>query len=315
MEYRRLGSSGLRVSVVGLGANNFGGRLKDAALAGRIVRTALEQGVNLIDTSDDYGDDRGSERFIGEAVKGIRDQLVIATKVGGVRMGNGPNDHGASRLRIVRGLEASLRTLGTDYVDLYQIHHPDPATPIDETLRALDDLVRSGKVLYIGCSNYSAWETCEALWVSRSRGLAEFVCSQPLYNMLHRDIERDLMPLCRKYNVGILPYYPLAGGFLTGKYRSGERPPADARLSYDEAQGSRWRTEENYATIGRLERFCAEHGRSLLDLAFAWLLANDCVSSVIAGASRPEQLVSNVKAAEWKLSAQQKSEVDAILAT
>ena len=224
MEYRHLGSSGLEVSALGLGVNNFGRRMADPERAKQIVRACVDAGVNFFDTSDDYGGDHASERFLGEAIKGMRDQVLIATKIGNP-MGPGPNQTGASRHWIMQGIDASLHALGTDYVDLYQIHNPDPNTPLEETLRALDDLVRSGKVRYVGCSNYSAWETCEAMWLSQTRNLSPFVSTQPLYNMLDRSIEDELVPFCARYGLGILPYYPLAGGFLTGKYRRGQPPP------------------------------------------------------------------------------------------
>lgn len=312
MEYRHLGSSGLEVSALGLGVNNFGRRMADPERAKKIVRACVDAGVNFFDTSDDYGGDHASERFLGEAIKGMRDQVLIATKIGNP-MGPGPNQTGASRHWIMQGIDASLRALGTDYVDLYQIHNPDPNTPLEETLRALDDLVRSGKVRYVGCSNYSAWETCEAMWLSQTRNLSPFVSTQPLYNMLDRSIEDELVPFCARYGLGILPYYPLAGGFLTGKYRRGQPPPEGARLSYHAWQGDLWLTEKNYDMLEALEAFARARGRTMVELAFAWVLANPQVSSVIAGATNPEQVVSNVQAAEWSLSAQEKAEVDALL--
>ena len=313
MEYRRLGNSGLEVSVVGLGTNNFGKRMDDADLAARIIHTAVEHGINLLDTSDDYGDDRDSERFIGRAIKGMRSRVLIATKVGLIP-GDESRGGSASRLRIIRGVEASLQALGSDYVDLCQIHHPDPDTPIEETLRALDDLVTSGKVRYIGCSNYSAWETCEALWASRTQHVAPFVSVQPRYNMLNREIDEELTPLCQRYNLGILPYYPLAGGFLTGKYGRRQPPPEGARLTYHTRQAQQWISDPNLDLLEELERFSARRDRTLVELAFAWLLANGQVSSVIAGATRPEQVQANAAAGEWRLTDDEKTEVDGLLA-
>jgi aryl-alcohol dehydrogenase-like predicted oxidoreductase len=249
---------------------------------------------------------------LGDAVKGMRDRVLIATKIGNP-MGPGPNQTGASRHWIMQGIDASLRALGMDYVDLYQVHNPDPATPLEETLRALDDLVRSGKVRYVGLSNYSAWETCEAMWLAQTRHLSPFVSTQPLYNMLDRSIEQELVPFCARYGLGILPYYPLAGGFLTGKYRRGQPAPEGARLSYHAWQGDLWLTEKNYDMLEALERFAAARERTMVELAFAWVLANPQVSSVIAGATNPEQVMNNVQAVEWSLSAEEKAEVDAIL--
>jgi aryl-alcohol dehydrogenase-like predicted oxidoreductase len=240
--------------------------------------------------------------------------VVIATKVGPIP-GDESKGGTASRLRIIRGLEASLQALGCDYVDLYQIHRPDPETPIDETLRALDDLVTSGKVRYIGCSNYAAWETCAALWASRTQHVSPFVSVQPRYNMLNREIEAELVPLCQKYNLGILPYYPLAGGFLTGKYRRQQPAPEGARLTYHTRQAQQWISEPNLDLLEELERFSARRDHTLVDLAFAWLLANDQVSSVIAGATRPEQVQANAAAGAWRLTAEEKTEVDGILAS
>ena len=314
MEYRRLGSSELNVSAVGLGANNFGGRMDDPDTAVRIIHTAVEHGINLIDTADHYGGDHRSEEFIGRAIKGMRSDVLIATKVGRP-IGEGPDGQRISRRHITETLEASLRALGTDYIDLYQIHRPDPDTPAQETLRALDDAVLAGKVRYVGCSNYAAWQACEAAWVSRTDGLAAFVSVQNLYSMLDRDVEGELMPFCREYDVGFLPYYPLAGGFLTGKYRRGEPVPAGTRMALAAGQARRWLTEPNFDLLDRLEAFCAERDRSVADLAFAWLLASPQVSSVIAGASRPEQVAANAASAEWALADDEKAEVDAILGT
>ena len=313
MEYRRLGNSGLKVSVIGLGTNNFGRRMDDVDNAARIIHTAVEHGVNLLDTADVYGGDHRSEEFIGRAVKGMRSQVLIATKVGRP-MDDGPNSRGASRLRIIQGLDASLRALGVDYIDLFQIHGADPHTPIEETLRALDDVVRSGKVRYIGCSNYSSWQLCEALWVSRTQHLEPFVSEQPLYNMLEREIESDLVPFCQKYSIGILPYYPLAGGFLTGKYRRGEPIPEGSRMALSSYLAGRYLKATNFDLIDRLQQFSEERGHPIVDLAFAWLLANHQISSVIAGASSPEQVKTNVLAGDWQLTTAEKEEVDHILA-
>ena len=308
MKYRRLGNSGLKVSEIGLGANNFGRRL-DVEGTAAVVDRALDVGINLIDTANTYGGGRRSEEYIGLALKGKREEALIATKAA-MSMGDGPNDKGASRHHLTSELEISLRTLGTDYVDLYQVHFPDDDTPIDETMRALNDMVAQGKVRYIGCSNFAAWQVCEAIWTSRANGLAPFVSVQPHYSMMERTVEAELVPFCREYDVGILPYFPLASGFLTGKYRRGHAAPEGTRL----AEGDRGMfTDGNFDLLDSLAAFASNRGRTVLELAFAWLLANPNVSSVIAGATRTEQVDSNANAANWNLTAEEKSEVDALL--
>ena len=308
MKYRRLGNSGLKVSEIGLGANNFGRRV-DVEGTAAVVDRALDVGINLIDTANTYGGGRRSEEYIGLAMKGKREEALIATKAA-MSMGDGPNDKGASRHHLTSELETSLRTLGTDYVDLYQVHFPDDDTPIDETMRALNDMVAQGKVRYIGCSNFAAWQVCEAIWTSRANGLAPFVSVQPHYSMMERTVEAELVPFCREYDVGILPYFPLASGFLTGKYRRGHAAPEGTRL----AEGDRGMfTDRNFDLLDNLAAFASNRGRTVLELAFAWLLANPNVSSVIAGATRTEQVDSNANAANWELTAEEKSEVDALL--
>ena len=309
MQYRQLGSAGLQVSAVGLGANNFGGRV-DAAGTKAVVHAALDSGVNLVDTSNSYGGGL-SEEFIGRALKGRRGQAVVATKVSS-RVAEGPNQSGNSRKHIFDQVDVSLRKLGTDYIDLYQIHWWDASAPVEETLRALDDLIRAGKVRYAGCSNFAAWQVCEAHWTARTLGINGFASVQPRYSMLRREIESELLPFCEKYGVGVLPYYPLENGFLTGKYRPGEPPPAGTRLAADDRGVF---TERNFAILQRLESFCAERGRSILELAFAWLLANRSVSSVIAGATKAEQIEANAASAGWALSADELAEVNAVLET
>ena len=307
MEYRYLGRSGLQVSAIGLGTNNFGGRL-DAAASAVVINHALDMGINMIDTSNSYGGTY-SEEYIGRALKGKRHQAVIATKVSS-RMADGPNNAGNSRKHIMTEVENSLRRLNTDYIDLYQIHWQDANVPIEETLRALDDLVRQGKARYIGCSNFMAWQVCEAVWTSRSLGIAAFASVQPKYSLMDRAIEAELTPFCREYRMGILPYFPLENGFLTGKYKRGQVAPQGTRL----AEGDRGMfTDANFDLLEALEAFCAERGHSVLELAFAWLLANPDVSSVIAGATRAEQVVANAKAAAWTLTPQELAEVNAII--
>ena len=310
MEYRKLGPSGLQVSVVGLGTNNFGGRI-DEEQSATVVHQAVEEGINFIDTAKNYG--RGvSEERIGKAVKDIRSQVLIATKFSGP-MGDGPNARGNSRYHIMQQVEDSLRRLQTDYIDLYQIHFTDANTPIEETLRALDDLVRQGKARYIGCSNFAAWQVCEAIWTSRALNLTPFVSVQPEYSLLNRTIEHELVPFSHAYNIGILPYFPLASGFLTGKYRQGEAVPEGTRLASNTRAQERTLTEKNFATLTRLETFAEERGHPIVELAFAWLLGNSSVSSVIAGATRPEQVTANAKAADWHLTPEDMEAIEALL--
>jgi aryl-alcohol dehydrogenase-like predicted oxidoreductase len=310
MKYRRLGASGLEVSEIGIGTNNFGGRL-DAAQSAAVAHSALDAGINLFDTADVYSHGV-SEEFLGKALKGRRDKAVIATKFG-MQWEEGPHGKGGSRKRVIDGVDGSLKRLGTDYIDLMQIHRQDPETPIDETLRALTDAITAGKVRYIGCSNYDAWRVADAMWASERYGLARFVSAQPEYSMLVRDIETELLPACESYGLGILPYFPLAHGFLTGKYKRGEPVPAGTRLALTpNAQGRRL-TDDNFQVLDRLEEFVASRGKKLVDLAFAWLLAHKAVSSVIAGASNPEQVAQNASTSGWELSAREMAELSAAL--
>lgn len=310
MEYRNLGGSGLKVSAVGLGTNNFGGRM-DKASSALVLDKALELGINFIDTSNSYG--RGlSEEYIGDAISGKRDEYIIATKAVSA-IGEGVNQRGASRFHLINELEKSLIRLQTDYVDLYQMHYSDPTTPIEETLRALDDMVHQGKVRYIGCSNYSSWQLCEAVWTSKTLRLESFSSVQPDYSMLNREIEKELLPFCEEYNMGILPFYPLASGFLTGKYRLGEQPPEGTRLAGNERSRTRLFTNQNFSLLEKLERFASERGHPLVELAISWLLFQPRVSSVIAGATKPEQLIANANATEWHLTAEEMAELDDLL--
>ncbi len=307
MEFRSLGSSGLQVSLVGLGCNNFGRRC-DAEQTRAVVHRALDEGVNFFDTADMYGERGGSEELLGKALGSRRDDIVLATKFG-APMGDAPDQRGASRRWIQRALEASLRRLGTDYIDLYQLHFPDASTPQEETLRALDDLVRAGKVRYLGCSNFASWQLVDALWISRDSRLSSYVSAQNLYNLLDRRIERELVPACREFGVGVLPYFPLASGFLTGKYRAGQAPPDGTRLAGAGPMADRILTEQNFERLAALETFARERGRGLLELAVGWLASQPVVSSVISGATRPDQVTANVAAAAWRLSAEELAEV------
>ena len=311
MQYRQLGSTGLRVSTVGLGTNNFGFRMDEESSL-RVAKFAVDQGINFFDTANSYG--RGlSEERIGKALKGIRHNVIIGTKVG-LEMGDGTNDRGASRYHIMQQVEDSLRLLQTDYIDLYQIHRPDPNTSIEETLSALDDLVHQGKVRYIGGSNYNGWQTAEAVLTARSLGLTEFVTMQPEYNMLNRSIEAELLPFCDKYDIGILPYYPLASGFLTGKYLQGQEAPEGTRLAGNERTKENTLTDKNFNILSKLSKFAEDRGHPMVELAIAWLLAKPAVSSVIAGATKEEQVTANVKASDWDLTDAEMEELDALLA-
>jgi aryl-alcohol dehydrogenase-like predicted oxidoreductase len=309
MQYRQLGRSGVRVSAIGLGTNQFGGKV-DAAGVRDILSTAIELGVNFIDTAEVYQEGR-SEETIGAALQGRRDRMVLATKVGW-KIGDGPNESGASRRRIFDAVEKSLRRLRTDYIDLYQIHLWDPATTIEETLCALDDLVRAGKVRYVGASNYSAWQLAESNVTAELRGWSAFVTIQPHYNMLEREVERELAPYCAARGIGILPYYPLAGGFLTGKYRAGQPPPAGSRGEKSPRVQS-YMTEAGYARLEKLSAWAKARYRSMTELAHAWLLAQPQVSSVISGATRPDHVRDNVKGADWTLTPADLLELKALL--
>ena len=310
MEYRQLGNSGLRVSVIGLGGNTFG-RYADEQQTAAIVRQALESGINMIDTADVYGNGV-SEELLGKAIRGHRDDLVIATKVG-MRMGDGPNEYGSSRRRIMAGCDASLQRLQIETIDLYQIHEFDPNTPLEETLGALDDLVRAGKVRYIGCSNYDAWRIAQSLWVSDRAHLAHFVSVQPEYNLLKRDVEREIVPACLEFGLGIIPFFPLDAGILTGKYKPGEPPPAGTR-GYDNPRFAPRLQRPTLEAVQRLDAWARESGHTVAELALAWLASRPAVSTIIAGTTRPEQVAANARAADWKLTAEDLAEIERLLA-
>ena len=299
MRYRRLGESGLAVSVVGIGCNNFAGRIS-AAKAEEVVHTALDLGITLFDTADVYGEAPGaSEQALGAALGKRRDEAIVATKFGmDVRGSYGP-DWGArgSRRYVTRAVEASLRRLGTDYIDLYQLHTPDPLTPIEETLHALADLISAGKIRYIGHSNFAGWQIADAAWTARSRNLTPFVSAQNRYSLLEREAEREVIPACQRFGVGLLPYFPLTHGLLTGKYRRGETPPVGSRL--DRVGFARVLAEAPWDKIERLEEFARVRGRTLLDIAIGGLGAQPAVASVIAGATSAEQVRANATAVTW----------------
>lgn len=310
MDVRRLGNSGLKVSVIGLGCNNFGMRI-DQAQTQAVVDAAIEAGINFFDTADIYGATQ-SEVFLGKALGSRRQDVVVATKFG-VKIGDDENRKGASRRWIMRAVEDSLRRLNTDYIDLYQLHFPDPDTGIDETLRALDDLVTQGKVRYIGNSNLAGWQIADADWTARSERLTRFVSAQNLFSLLERDVEREVLPACQRFGLGFLPYFPLASGLLTGKYRRGEPPPEGTRLAVWGERGQKALSDKNFDVIEKLEGWAKARGHSLLELAFAWLLGHPVVSSVIAGATSPEQVRTNAGAGQWRLTPAEVAEVAALL--
>jgi aryl-alcohol dehydrogenase-like predicted oxidoreductase len=312
MEYRNLGTSGLRVSLVGLGCNNFGSRL-DVGATRRVVDRAIDRGITLFDTADSYGNRGGSETQLGEILGERRKDIVLATKFSSP-MSDKQTRKDASRRYIMSAVEASLRRLRTDWIDLYQQHWPDPLTPIDETLRALDDLVRQGKVRYVGCSNFAAWQVADASWTSRHHGVARFASAQNEYSLLVRDAERELFPALEAHGVGFLPYYPLASGLLTGKYHRGQALPEGSRLATSSSWAERFLVERNWDKVDALQRFCSGRGRSMTEVAFAWLASHGVVSSVIAGATKPEQIDANVAAVEWKLDEADRAEIDRITA-
>ena len=312
MNQRNLGKSGLQVSVIGVGCNNFGGRI-DLEASRRVIDKALDLGITLFDTADSYGNFGGSETTLGQVLGARRKDIVLATKFG-MRMDAAETKKGASRRYILSEVEASLRRLQTDWIDLYQLHTPDPLTPIEETLRALDDLVRHGKVRYIGCSNLPAWQVVEAQWTAKQSGLHAFVSCQDEYSLLARDIERELMPAMEAYGLGLLPFFPLASGLLTGKYKSNQSLPEGTRLQKSQPLANRFLNDANLETVERLEEFCVQRGHTLLELAFSWLLAKPLIASVIAGATRPEQVEQNVKAGEWTLTPDDFAEIDRLSA-
>ena len=312
MRKRRLGTSALDVSVVGLGGNNFGGRI-DFAASERVVHKAIALGVNLIDTADSYGNRGGSEEELGRILGDKRKHIVLATKFG-LPIDDTGTLRGSSRRYIMHAVDASLKRLRTDWIDLYQLHRPDDRTPIEETLRALDELVRQGKVRYIGCSNLSAQQVIAARDTASRLGLAAFVSCQDEYSLLERDIERELIPTAKAIGLGVLPYFPLASGLLTGKYRRGSPPPPGSRLAKNQRHAQDFLSERNWRIVGELEAFALRHGRTMLELAFGWLLRDPVVASVIAGATSPEQIEQNVRAADWTPSAEDLAELDRITA-
>jgi aryl-alcohol dehydrogenase-like predicted oxidoreductase len=315
MEYRLLGKSGQKVSAVGLGCNNFGMRI-DQTATDAVVAKALDLGITLFDTADVYGNRGASEIMLGKALGVERSRVLIATKFKAPMGDPLYPEGGASRGYIVRACEASLKRLGTDYIDLYQIHNPDPLTPIEETLRALDDLVRAGKVRYIGHSNFSGWMTADAAWISRTQHLSPFVSAQNRYSVMSRAIETDLVPACEKFGLSVLPFFPLESGLLTGKYKRGENPAEGTRFAafskMNPTGAQSLYGDHRFALLEKLEPLCAQFDHSLLQLGMGWLLSRPVVASVIAGATSPEQLEQNAQAAAWRPGAEEQAAIDAI---
>jgi aryl-alcohol dehydrogenase-like predicted oxidoreductase len=310
MQIRNLGGSGLRVSAVGLGCNNFGQRT-DLETSRKVIHKAIDLGVTLFDTADIYAGMGGSETVLGQVLGDRRKDIVLATKYSKPMASDGTKQ-GASRRYIMSAVEASLTRLKTDYIDLYQQHDYDPLTPIDETMRALDDLVRQGKVRYLGHSNFPAWRIAEAELVARQMNVSHFVSCQDEYSLVVRDIEKDLLPAAQEYRLGLLPFFPLASGLLTGKYKRGAAAPDDTRFGKVPALKDRYVTARNEDIVEKLQAFCEARGHTMLELAFSWLAAQPQVSSVIAGATRVEQIEQNVKAIDWALTTEELAEVDKI---
>jgi aryl-alcohol dehydrogenase-like predicted oxidoreductase len=310
MQTRKLGSSGPDVSLVGLGTNNFGGRI-DSAAARRVLDRALDLGVTLIDTADVYGNKGGSEDILGQLLGPRRRHVVLATKFG-LPMDEAEKLRGASRRYVMAAVEASLRRLKTDWIDVYQMHYPDPATPIDETLRALDDLREAGKIRFIGCSNFSAAQLEEAQTVAGRQHLVSFISCQDEYSLLERELEKDRLPAMQKYGLGLLPYFPLASGLLTGKYRKDAPLPPGSRLAKSAHHADDLLTARNWRKVEALSAFAAARGHTLLELAMSWLVSRPYVPSIIAGATRPEQVEQNVAAIGWSLTPADLAEIDRI---
>jgi aryl-alcohol dehydrogenase-like predicted oxidoreductase len=310
MNYRQLGNSGVRVSVIGLGANRFGSENVPQTEVNRMIAAALDLGINFIDTSNNYTAGY-SEETLGHALQGRGDKVVLATKFSFPKK-DGPNTWGASRYQMMQAVEGSLRRLQTDHIDLYYAHRWDDTTPIEETLRAFDDLIRLGKVRYIGASAYASWQLAHANVLAELRGWTPFVVLQSEYNLLERSVEREVLPYCRAHRVGFVPYHPLAGGFLTGKYEKGKPPPAGSRGERDRYV-QRCMTDRNYDIVKNLATWSGSRGRKVNELAQAWLLAQPQVCSVITGATKAEHVLNNVDGGNWALSVEEAEEVSAIL--
>ncbi len=311
MQKKTVPGTNVEVSVVGLGCNNFGMRC-DEDKSRAVIHAALDVGINFFDTADIYGQRGLSEQYLGNAIKWYdRSQVIIGTKFANPMSDDG-DMKGASAKYIVQAVEASLERLGTDYIDLYQQHVPDADTPIEETLRALDDLVTSGKVRHIGNSNFTGWMIADADWTAKSEGLARMVTAQNLYSLMDRRIEREVIPACERFDIGILPYFPLASGMLTGKYTRGEAPAKGTRLAAFGDRGKKAMSDENFDKVEALQAFADERGETLIRLAMSWLAGKACIPSVIAGATSPEQVVQNAASVGWALSSDDLAEIDKI---
>ncbi len=309
MQQRNLGNSGLKVSLVGLGCNNFGGDRIDLQASRKVIDKALDLGITLIDTADTYGNRGESEKILGECLGDRRKDIVLASKCG-LPMDKAERLKGASRGYILSAIEASLKRLKTDWIDLYIIHRPDPLTPIEETLRTLDDLVRAGKVRYTGCSGFPAWQVVEAQWTARHHNLNHFVTCQDQYNVLKRDIENTLVPAMQAYGLGLVPHTPLAAGLLSGKYRRDAPMPSGARMTREKRQADRWINDANWDVLERLAALCESRGHSLLELAMSWLASRPLVASIIAGATTPAQVELNARAVDWPLTSDDLAAID-----
>jgi aryl-alcohol dehydrogenase-like predicted oxidoreductase len=312
VDYRTVGPTGLKVSIAGLGCNNFGMRV-DAAMSAAVVHAALDAGITLFDTALSYGGGL-SERFLGEALRGHRDEAVIATKFGGNADGEHrpPAEAAGGRRWIAHAIEQSLRSLETDRIDLYQLHFVDPVTPIEETLDALSRLVDQGKVLYVGCSNFAGWELMDARRLADIKSLPAFVSIQNEWSLLRRDLEREVLGACRRLGTGILPYFPLASGMLTGRYRRGQPAPEGSRLSFEYFR--QFSTDADFDRVEKLEAWSAERGRGVTEVALSWLAGHQEVASVVAGASRPEQVTENAAATRTDLSSEELAEISELMA-
>lgn len=309
MEYRQLGNAGVRVSAIGLGTNQFGGKVEQREV-NDIIDLCLDLGINFIDTADAYQGGR-SEESLGKALRGRWDRIVLGTKVFH-KTGEGSNDRGSSRYHIMNAVEASLKRLASDHIDLYQLHRWDESTPIEETLRALDDLIRQGKVRYIGASAFASWQLAQANMLAELKGFAPLVSVQSHYHMFERGVEKEVLPYCASQNVGFVPYFPLAGGFLTGKYMKDSPPPPGSRgESSTYVQG--YMNPAHYEVLEKLIKWAETRGRNVTELAHAWLLSNPIVCSVISGATKLDHVRKNAKSVSWSLNEGEKVEVDAIL--
>ena len=310
MKQRTIGNTGIKVSALGLGCNNFGLRIdEDASRA--VIHKALDLGITFWDTADVYGKRGGSETCLGKYLGPRRKDIFLASKFGSPMSDDG-TQRGASRKYIMSAVEASLKRLQTDWIDLYQLHHYDPKTPLEETMRALDDLVKQGKVRYLGFSTLVGWPFVDMQWTARQLGTTPLTCCESEYSILKRGAERDLIPAMLKHGAQLLPYYPLAGGFLTGKYKRNEALPAGARITKGERYQGMFISDTNWTILEMLEAFCAARKHTLLELAFAWLLAQPVIATVIAGATKPEQLEANIRAIEWELTPEEVAEVNEI---